>query len=149
MINYFRGRRARGGKLFPRTQINGAGSAAVLVVTTPAATATPSATATTARRKPPRTPVGREGKAPPPGRRHLPRPQAAPGQSRRPRWAAAAPGARAFHSLGSFTVKSGWPGPHTVAGPAWPCGLGRPCAVLSAAACRRGPALGRPRLRFP
>lgn len=75
VVNYFRGRRARGGKLFPRTQISGAGSAAVLVVASPGATATPSASATAvaARRKPPRTPVGREGKAPQLGRRHLPR----------------------------------------------------------------------------
>lgn len=35
VVNYFRGRRARGGKLFPRTQISRAGSAAVLVVGTP------------------------------------------------------------------------------------------------------------------
>lgn len=78
LVNCFRGRRARGGKLFPRTQIIGAVSATVVVV------APTAATGSAARRKQPRSfcRPGREGKAPQLGRRRLPRSQAAPLTSR-------------------------------------------------------------------
>lgn len=101
VVNCFRGRRARGGKLFPRTPHSGALSAAAVVVTSAAATGA------AVRRKQPRSSVGREGKAPQLGRRHFPRPRPRPGHPGPRRRAAEAPGARAVHGLGSFMVNSG------------------------------------------
>lgn len=72
VVNCFRGRRARGGKLFPRTQIIGAVSTTVVVFALPPPPAAPHEENSS------EVSFSREGKAPQLGRRHLPRSQAAP-----------------------------------------------------------------------
>lgn len=138
LVNCFRERRARGGKLFPRTQFMGAVSATVVVV---APTAT---TGSFARRKQPRS-FGREGKASQLGRRHLPRSQAAPLTSRPSSLGRGGAWRSRFHSLGSFKVNSG-PAPAPMVGPSdlglpdpsGQTGPWRPPRHGQAAACCRG-----------
>lgn len=150
LLNCFRERQTRGGKLFPRTQIIGAVRATVVVV---APTAT---TGSATRRKQPRS-FGREGKAPQLGRRHLPRSQAAPltsGQSslgRRGAWRSRFPLPWVLQGeLGAGARAHGralQPRPARSRQADW--SLATPAARSGRCLLRGLRALGHPRLPFP